>query len=67
MSSLVSGKTTVVKYQKLEIICNQGTITSYRDGKSSLDDTVVTQEIFKDAKKYSPGANCKNLTPSAGA
>ena len=51
MSSLVSGKTTVVKYQKLEIICNQGTITSYRDGKSSLDDTVVTQEIFKDAKK----------------
>ena len=24
-------------------------------------------DIFTDAKKYSPGENCKNLTPNAGA
>lgn len=51
MSCIVSAKTTVVKYQKLEIICNQGTIEAYRAGKTKLDDTVVTQEIYKDAKK----------------
>lgn len=51
MSSLVTGKTTVIKYQKLEILCNQGTIESYREGKSSLDDTVISRDIFKDAKK----------------
>ena len=51
MSSIVSAKTTVVKYQKLEIICNQGSIEAYREGKSCLDDTLITQEIYKDAKK----------------
>ena len=50
MSSIVSAKTTVVKYQKLEIICNQGSIEAYREGKSCLDDTLITQEIYKDAK-----------------
>ena len=51
MSSIVSTKTTVVKYQKLEIICNQGSVEGYRAGKISLDDTLVTREIYKDAKK----------------
>ena len=51
MSSIVSTKTTVVKYQKLEIICNQGSVEGYRAGKISLDDTLVTRDIYKDAKK----------------
>ena len=51
MSSIVSAKTTVVKYQKLEIICNRGAVEAYRAGKTKLDDAVVTQEIYKDAKK----------------
>ena len=41
MSSIVSAKTTVVKYQKLEIICNQGSVGKHALKREQLNVTIV--------------------------
>lgn len=52
-----SDKPVVVKYKgsggvQLEILTKAGTIESYRQGKTSIDNTLVIEEIFKNASKF---------------
>lgn len=44
-------KGIIVKYNGLEILCNPGTVVSYRSGKSKLSDVLLTDDaIYKSVK-----------------
>ena len=50
-SSSAGTRTTTVKFKNLEVLCYQGTIEAFRKKTRSLDDTLVTHDIYKNARK----------------
>ena len=44
-------KTIVVRYKKLELLCNPNTVVKYRKGLLTSDSVLVIDQIFKNAQK----------------
>ena len=42
---------TIIKYKGFEILCKNGTIDSYRNSKLSMQDILLTDNIYTDIKK----------------